>query len=670
MRAFAIITLLATVVFSQTVSDPYRYLENVKSPQTQAWIDAQNARAERVIEAYPNRKQLADRVAQLETTGAIRYAPQLVGTTLFYLRETPPAPQPVLVGQAWPVGNARVIVDPARFGAAAAIQEVWPSPDGRFVAVGIAQAGNESTTIHVLDVARGTWFNEALGPCGGGTTDPAVAWDHHAASFTYTRLPGDGSQFNVKLYHHVLGTPQSADRLALGAISPIAEYELLTSEDGAHAAALVHFGDGAFDRVYLRDGAAWKPVLGPDAGVTGGAYVGDRLLVIATNGSLRGRIAALQADGTLQTVVPEASDWAYQQIAPIRGGFLVVKSWGTTWAVDHFDDGGSLVRTIGLPAHGIGIDGIASSRASGNALIVFEGWAGPADRWVAYHATSGVLRTVYDLALPSPRYRKVRTYEITATSKDGTHVPVTVIALAGTPMNGTAPAILTGYGGFRISTAPYFIGYYLAWLERGGVYAVANIRGGSEFGEAWHRGGMLTNKQNVFDDFYASAQALVAYGWTSTKRLGIIGGSNGGLLVGAAMVQHPDEYRAVVGEAGIYDTLRHHLFPNGAYSVTEYGSTDNRDDFLALFAYSPYHNVKKGVDYPATLLVTSENDPRVASWQSWKFAAALQNATASSEPIVVFTHVTGGHGHGESFAQAVGNAALGLTFLAQQLGVK
>ncbi len=193
------------------------------------------------------------------------------------------------------------------------------------------------------------------------------------------------------------------------------------------------------------------------------------------------------------------------------------------------------------------------------------------------------------------------------------------------------------------------------------------MRGGAEFGEAWHRGGMLTNKQNVFDDFYAAAQALVRERWTNPRRLGIEGGSNGGLLVGAALVQHPQEYRAVAGFAGIYDTLRNHLFPNGAYNVPEYGSVDNPTQFRALYAYSPYHHVEKGVAYPAVLLVTSENDPRVPPWQTWKFGAALQAATSSPRSILVLTHRSGGHGHGASFAQRVGNEAVGLSFLASQL---
>lgn len=658
-----------TMIFGQTVSDPYRWLENANSPRTQQWIDAQNARAEGVLAKYGGRKDLVDRVRQLALTGPQQFSPQLAGGTLFFMRETPPQPQPLLMASAWPSGTPRVIADPSRFGATASIDYVWPSPSGRYVAIGVSQAGSESATIHVLDTRTSHWFDESLAPCGGGTTSPSVAWDGNERSFTYTRLPSNGSQFGIKLYHHTLGTPQSSDTLALDAISPIAEYDLMTSSDAREGAALVQFGDGSTYRVYARNGKQWKSLIGPSAGIVSGSYVGTRLFVVATGDSPRGRIAAVEAGGTLTTVVPQAPQWAYHQVAPIRNGFLVVKSWGTVWRVDHYDRSGRFIRTVALPQQGIGIRDIASDDAHDTAVIDYSGWAGPADRWISYNGTTGSIRTLYDVPLPSNNYSNVRVREIVATSKDGTKIPVTVLALASTKPDGNAPTILTGYGGFRLSTQPYFIGANLAWLERGGVYAVANLRGGSEYGEAWHRAGMLTNKQNVFDDFYASAQALVANGWTKPSRLGIEGGSNGGLLVGAALVQHPQEYRAVVGAAGIYDTLRHHIFPNGAYNVSEYGSVDDRAQFHALYEYSPYHHVTRGVRYPAVLLITSENDPRVASWQSWKFGAALEASTASSYPVIVVTHRTGGHGHGATFAQRVGNQSLMLSFLAQQLGV-
>lgn len=667
-RAIALVAA-AAVFFGQTVADPYRWLENAHSARTQSWIDAQNARAEKAIDAYAGNARIAARVRRLAITGVQRFDPQIAGDTLFSMREQPPQPQPVLVAQRFPDGAQHVLLDPARFGPAVSIDYVWPSPSGMLVAVGTSSGGSESTTIRVLDRA-GKIYAEALGPAGGGTTSPVVAWDADSKGFTYGRLPSNGSQFGIKLYHHVVGTPQSHDSPALGAVSPIAEYQLRTSSNAREAAALAQFGDGSFQRVYRREGATWRLVDGPQAGIVSGAFAGRDLLVVATAGSSNGRIARVGPSGALQTLVPQQTDWAMHDVSPVRGGFLVTKSWGTRWKIDQYDERGAFVRTVGLPPSGIGIDGIASSDSQSSAIVAYSGWTGPAMRWDLYDAKHGTLRELYEQRVPSKAYANVRVHEISAISKDGTHVPVTVLSLSGTPQNGTAPAILTGYGGFGISTAPHFIGANLAWLEMGGLLAVANIRGGSEFGESWHRHGMLLQKQHVFDDFYAAAQALVRAKWTSTSRLGIEGGSNGGLLVGAALVQHPSEYRAVAGFAGLYDMLRHHLFPNGAYNVTEYGSTANAAQFRAMYAYSPYHHVRKGVAYPAVLLVTSENDPRVAPWQSWKFGAALQAATSSKRPILVLTHHSGGHGHGASFAQRVGNQALELSFFASQLGVQ
>ncbi|HTU80973.1 MAG TPA: prolyl oligopeptidase family serine peptidase [Candidatus Acidoferrales bacterium] len=653
MKAFAVVLAVASVIFGQTVEDPYRWLENAASPKVQAWVARQNARAEAAIDGYSKNAQIAARIEALSRTGPQRFDPQLAGTTLLFMQETPPQPQPVLMAQAWPGGEPRVVADPSAYGPAVSIDFVWPSPSGRLAALATSAGGSEAATIRVVAVDGVRKYGEALGPAGGGTTAPAVAWDAGDGGFTYARLPSGGSQFGIRLYHHVLGTPQSADTLALGQISPIAEYRLLVSANARRAAALVQFGDGAPLRVYLREGDVWSQRVGPGAGIVSGVYAGRRLLVVATAGTPHGRIAVVGESGTLRTLVPEARDWAYHDVAPIAGGFLVTASWGTRWRVDRFDSDGGFVSALPLPAGGIGINGFASSAVQPRALIAYSGWTTPL-RWGLYDANDGSLRTVWQLQPASGDYRNVAVRTIEAISRDGTAVPVTVLAMKQTKFDGNVPTILTGYGGFDLSTEPYFVGSTLAWLEMGGAYAVANVRGGGEFGETWHRQGMLLDKQNVFDDFYAAARALVAGGYTTTSRLAVAGGSNGGLLVGAA---------------GIYDVLRHHLFANGAYNVSEYGSVDDPAQFRALYAYSPYHHVRPGVAYPAVLLLTSENDPRVAAWQSWKFGAALQAATSSARPVLVLTRSSGGHGHGASFAQRVGNTAVEYSFVAAQLGL-
>jgi len=326
-----------------------------------------------------------------------------------------------------------------------------------------------------------------------------------------------------------------------------------------------------------------------------------------------------------------------------------------------------MVRAVSLPDSAISIGAIASSAASPDALITYSGWTVPT-KWVRYHGGDGTVDEVFAVTAPGD-YGSVTVETFEATSADGTKVPVAVASLPGTPRDGSAPLILTGYGGFRNVYGPRFIGTSLAWLERGGVLAWADLRGGSSFGEAWHQGGMLTQKQHVFDDFYAAAQELVNQRWTSTDRLGITGGSNGGLLVGAAMTQHPEAYRAVVGFVGIYDMLRHETFPNGAYNTHEYGATSDSSQFAALFAYSPLHHVVRGTRYPAILMETGLNDPRVASWQSRKFTAALQAATTGG-PVLLLTRSDAGHGIGAPFSQRVGNAAMSLIFFARELRLR
>lgn len=525
-----------------SVHDPYRWLENGRSARVQAWISAENGYADRVLGRLHNAASISKRVRELAITSAQRYAPRLVDGTLFYLRGRPPQAQAVLVAQAWPGRRQRVLVDTNHSGGHLAIGRFWPSPSGRYAAFGVSANGSEATTLRVVNARTGQLLPDALAHAGGGTTPAVLAWDANGRGFTYGRLP-NGSAFYISLYHHVLGTSKSSDRPEFGqGLSPVAEYRLLTSSDGKVAAALVQFGDGVPYRVYLRNRKSWRRVFGPAEGVEAGAFDGHRLLLVAFGPSDHGRIVAVGPDGVVSTLVPQQANWVMQGVAPIQGGFLVTKLWGPDWRVDQYTNAGRFVRRVPLPRTGIGIGAIASEARSPTAIIAYSGWTIPS-RWACYDARRGVLRSVFAVRPPERGYANVRTYRLTAISNGGTRIPITVLALASTKPSAANPAILTAYGGFNIPVAPHFIGTELAWLERGGVYAVANIRGGDEFGEAWHRQAMLTHKQNDFDDFAAAAHALVSVGWTSPAHLGIEGASNGGLLMGAALTQHPHLYR-------------------------------------------------------------------------------------------------------------------------------
>ncbi|WP_426661733.1 prolyl oligopeptidase family serine peptidase [Rhodanobacter aciditrophus] len=663
----------ATVLHGVRVADPYRWLENAGAPAVQRWIAAQNHYTDYMVAAMADGSAMNERVRQLAITSTTRSGPLLAGGTLFYLQETPPEPQPQLIAQPWPDGKPRVLVDLDANGGNTAITGYWPSPSGRYLAYGTAEGGSELTTIRVLDVASGKILPDALPWAGGGTTPQGLAWDAGEKGFTYVRFPRPPAghevvQFHAALVHHVLGEAAAQDVAVFGKdYSRVAEYRLLSSPGAKQLAVLANVGDGGPAEVWLREGDAWKKVLGAAADVRFADWLGQRLVAASFAGAPRGKLLAVGAGGKAHELLGQR-EGALQQVAPVAGGFLVVRSWGPDWWVEQYDRAAKFVRRLPLPAHGIGIGGIAAEQGQGRALIDYGGWTLPS-RWAEYDATAGTLKTLFEVQ-PAADYSKVEAYRIDGTSKDGTRIPVTVLAMRGVTPDGARPVILYGYGGFDIPVAPHFVGPELAWLERGGVLAFANIRGGNENGELWHEQGQRLDKQNVFDDFHAAALALVDTHWTDRRHLGILGGSNGGLLMGAQVVQHPGDYRAVVSMVGIYDVIRHETeFANGAYNVPEYGTVANPAQFKATLAYSPLQNVKPHTAYPAVLMTTGANDPRVAPWQSRKFAAALQNATTSGRPILLLTRMDAGHGIGAPFSQRVGNTALMLTFFAQELGL-
>lgn len=656
-----------------TVNDPYRWLEDPQDPAVQAWINAQNEHTEAVLAAMPDGKAMTERVKQLAITSTTRSSPLLAGGTLFYMQETPPQPQPQLMAQAWPNGQARVLVDVNNGGGNTAVTGYWPSPSGRYLAYGTAEGGSELTTVHVLDVQSGKTLPDALPYAGGGTTPEAVAWDANEQGFVYARFPlpptgAEVQQFDAALVHHALGQPATADEAVFGKdYSKVAEYRLLTSPSAKQLAVLANIGDGGPAEVYLREGAHFKKVLGHDANVREAAWVGQRLFVTSFAHSPQGEVLAVDAQGKISTVVPQRKG-ALQSVAPIADGFLATRSWGPDWWVEQYDAQGKLLRRLSLPEHGISIDGIASEHGQNHALITYDGWTLPS-RWADYDAESGNLHNVFEVK-PAGDYSKVDMHRIDGTSKDGTKIPVTVLTMRGVMPNGRCPTILYSYGGYDLPVSPHFIGARLAWLERGGAFAFANIRGGNEYGQDWHAQGQMLHKQNVFDDFHAAALALIDTHWTDRNHLGILGASNGGLLMGASLVQHPGDYRAVVAMVGIYDVLRHETnFANGPYNVSEFGTVSDSAQFKATLAYSPLQNVKAHTDYPAVLMTTGANDPRVAPWQSRKFTAVLQNTTSSDRPILLLTRMNAGHGVGAPFSQRVGDMAIMLTFFAQELGL-
>ncbi len=665
----------ASAIHGTTVPDPWRWLEQTDTARVRDWIGAQNAYAEAHLSGTALGDALAERIGELSHTGTVRYGPRLAGGTLFYFEFTPPQAQPVLMAQAWPDGQARALVDPNTMDGDIAITEVWPSPSGRYLAYGVAEGGAELTTVHILDARSGKPLRERLPLAGGGTTAPGLAWDDDEKGFLYVRFPNPRKgeafeEFHAALWHHRLGDAATRDRVVFGEdFSPIAAWRLYPGGPG-RLAVLANVGDGGPADVWLRRGqgaaSRFTRVLGAEANVRGASWVGGRLFVTSFADAPRGRLLGIDVAGEVSEVLPQRTG-AIQHVAPIGDGFLVERSWGMEGWVEQFDAQARFVRRVPLPRDA-GIGAIASEPGQASALMTYSTWATPT-RWVRFDAGTGALETLFEAA-PVADYSKVRVHRIDGVSRDGTRVPVTILALDGIEPNGRRPTILYGYGGFEVPLKPGFIGANLAWLERGGVYAYATLRGGNEFGEDWHAQGQKLSRQNVFDDFHAAMRALLDGGWTDREHLGLMGGSNGGLLVGATLVQQPADFRAGVALVGIYDSLRHESeFANGKYNVPEYGSIADPGQFRATLAYSPLHNVTPGTAYPALLMTTGVNDPRVAAWQSHKFAAALQSATSSGRPVLVVTRMDAGHGMGAPFSQRVGNTALAMTFFARELGL-
>lgn len=672
-----------TTYFNVQVEDPYRWLEENNSPKVKQWINEQNNYSDKILSGFPEEKKIESRIEELENTSPEQFSPRLINGKLFFSQFTPPQAQPVIAYKTSPDGKTEILIDPNKMEKGIAITDYWPSPKGNYVAYGTALGGTEATTIHILDIRTHKNLTDSLSYAGGGATPAGMVWDANEKGLTYVRLPLPGtvpdsaSQFYAALYHHILSQPAQDDKLVFGKdLSKVAEYIFIPSMDGTQAAMFVHFGDGNADYVYLRKGPEeWKQVLDPGANVrvadeenTGAAWSGDNnLLVISYQDAPQGKLLSITPDGTISTLILK-SDWAFYSIAPVKGGFLLAKVDGPDWKVDQYDSKGNIVRTVGLPERGIGIDGIASSASSNLALITYSGWIIP-DRWVEYNTDNGNIKKIFEVK-PAADYSNVKSIVIQAVSSDSTRVPVTILSMKDITPNGERPTIVYGYGGFGITLSPHFIGPYLLWLENGGVLAYANIRGGGEFGEGWHEAGMLSKKQNCLDDMYAASEVMIQNRWTDSLHLGILGGSNGGLLMGAELTQHPKTFKAVVSFVGIYDMLQNELFPNGQYNTSEYGTVTKQDEFNWLYAYSPYHHVKSGTEYPAILLESGFNDPRVASWQGRKFAAALQDANSSDNPIILITRMDEGHGVTSSFSQRIGNLTAELTFFAYELGLK
>jgi prolyl oligopeptidase len=674
------------VLHGVEVADPYRWLEDGESEEVAAWVAAQNERTRTVLDAIPARAALHDRFLELLALPTIG-APVVAGDWVFTLERSGDQEQAVVVRRsAVDRGRpARTVVDPHAEAAdhAAAVDFLSPSPDGRLLAYGVSQAGSEHGVLRVVDVETGDLLPDALQP----VRHPSVAWLPDASAFAYSRLPDPGSVpdgeegYWERPYWHALGDDQAADELLVtDELDRTALPVEGISPDGRWLVLHIHLMPTRTDVVLVdrQTGERTVVVEGEEAS-TWAQVVGDRLYAVTNLDAPRGRVVAAPVTQPRaehwETIVPEGT--AVVEAALVAGDSLLVAT--TEHAVSHlwrYGLDGSNGEEIPLPEPG-SLAGLDADPRIERAFFAFTSFARPPELW-RWTPDGGAERwsEAAATAIDPGRYRVEQVFYA---STDGTDVPMFVVSPAGSEPSPETPTVLSGYGGFAISSSPAFSPGLVAWCDKGGVFALACIRGGGEYGEDWHRAGMLHHKQQVFDDFAAAADWLVAEGRTSRDRLAIRGGSNGGLLVGATLVQHPDLCRAALCAVPLLDMLRYHRFLIGGLWVPEYGDPDDADDFAALYAYSPYHHladhvadhVADGVAYPAVLITTAESDSRVDPMHARKFAARLQAATASGDdrPVLLRVETRAGHGVGKPRWKQAEELADMWAFLVWQLGV-
>jgi prolyl oligopeptidase len=682
------------------VTDDYRWLENWDDPSVKQWSATQNTRTREYLDHLPARAAIRARVARLIAAGSASYYDlQFRGGMLFAMKYQPPQQQPVIVvmNSADDPASAKIIFDPnaARAKGSLAVDFYMPSFGGKYVAVALSENGSEDSSAHIFEVDTGKELPDVVPRVNFATAAGSIAWKADSSGFYYTRYPQgnerppEDANFYQQVYFHKLGTDAKQDTYVTGKDFPrIAEIRLNASDDGRWLLAAVGNGDGGQFAHYVMDsGGKWTQITHFDDGIVSVKFgPGDRstdasLYLLSRKGAPRGQILRLplaQLDlAQAKVVVPqnsgsgsdESSRASIENFVPVWRRLYVIDILGGPSRVRVFDSQGQSLPAPSLPPIS-SIEQVVSI-GGGDVLFYTSTYVDP-PAWYRFDAASGKANRTALCETSPMKFEDAEVVREFSTSKDGTRVPLNIIRLKGTKFDGTNPALLTGYGGYGISTKPAFYGYRARmWLDQGGVFVDANIRGGAEYGEEWHKAGNLTHKQNVFDDFLACAQYLIDQKITSPGHLSILGGSNGGLLMGAAFTQRPDLFRAVVSYVGIYDMLRVELDPNGAFNVTEFGTVKDPDQFKALYAYSPYHHVKDGTAYPAILMPTGENDHRVDPMQSRKMTARLQTANSSNHPILLRTTSSAGHGLiGAALEEQIEQDTDIFSFLFDQLGIK
>jgi prolyl oligopeptidase len=666
------------------VADPWRWLEDTDAAETRAWIEAQNCLTFAFLEKIPEREQIRQRLTKIWDYP--KYGtPFKDGGRYFFFKNDGLQNQSVLYVQRTLTDPPAVLLDPNRLSedGTVALSALEVSDDGRYLAYSTSISGSDWQEFLVRDIATGRDLADHL----KWVKFSGASFTKDGQGFFYSRYPvPEGAALqsvnrDMKLYYHKVGTDQGADVLVYQRPDqPDWGFGAAVTDDGRYLVTSVWLGTDRRNRVYYRDlGDPMQPALGGemvrllddfDAGYAFAGNDGPVFYFWTDLEAPRGRLIAVDtrnpARANWREVIPQGTD-VLQGVQIVNHTFVASYLVDARSALRLFGMDGAPRGEIPLPTLG-SLGGVSGRPDEPEMFYAFTSFLYPTTIF-RYDFTTGRSEVFKapELDFDASGYE---TRQVFYTSKDGTRVPMFVTHRKGIAMDGTNPTYLYGYGGFNISVTPSFSPGMLAWLELGGVYAVPNLRGGAEYGEEWHQAGMLEKKQNVFDDFIAAAEYLIAERYTSTPKLAIGGGSNGGLLVGAAMTQRPDLFGAALPAVGVMDMLRFHKFTIGWAWVTEYGSADSVHQFPFLYQYSPLHNLKPGTAYPATLVTTADHDDRVVPGHSFKFTAALQAAHTGSAPVLIRVETKAGHGAGKPTTKIIEEQADRWAFLVEVLGMR
>lgn len=663
----------------QEVPDPYRWLEQDvrESEEVAKWVEAENEVTRKYLDAIPSRDGIEKRLTELWNYEKFS-SPFKRGGRYYFYKNDGLQNQSVLYTQKTLEHPPSVLIDPNTWSedGTVALAGTSFSDDGKYVAYGVAEAGSDWKHIRVMEVATGTILEDRI----EWTKSGGVDWLKDGSGFFYSRFPApqDGKTFqsvnlNSRLCFHRLGTPQDQDILIHeDPKNPDWNFYGEVSEDGHYLIVYVSKGTDRRNQLWYAklddEHIELKPLI--DHFDNEYSFIGNDGHVFYFRTDLdapRRRIVAIDIrdPAEVRQIIPEAAE-TMRGVGMVHDWFVVSYLKDAVTQVKMYTTRGALVREVQFPGLG-DASGFGGKRDHDETFYTFDSFNVPPSiyRYDMKSGRSELLRRS-EVAFDGSNYEVKQVFY---QSKDGTKVPMFITHRKGITLDGSHPTLLYGYGGFNIPLTPGFSITRAQWLEMGGVYAVANIRGGGEYGEKWHQQGTKLEKQNTFDDFVTASEWLIANKYTNQEKLAIQGGSNGGLLVGACMTQRPELFAVALPAVGVMDMLRFHKFTAGRYWVDDYGSSDNAEEFNVLLGYSPYHNLKEGVDYPATLVTTADTDDRVVPMHSFKFAAALQHAHKGDNPVLIRIETRAGHGAGVPTSKRIAAAADVMAFLVENLGM-